>query len=196
MNRLFFQTSGVFLIAAACVSQSNAQANPHWKQIGRFQAAYGQPVGTSGYFWSPTHGLVGTAGGFPLGANGPFIYYTIDGVNWQQSVSPAQPGITYRISDIYMKDTLNGWASLLSSAAGTQVLWNTTDGGVTWNPVPGYVSGGKEPQAGGLNSFDATTGICDIALAPANGFFHPGENNFHSRMSMRLRLPGKTRPSV
>ncbi len=121
--------------------------------MGQFPPDY--PI-ACGYFWNTQHGIVG-------GIDGIF-YTTNGGTTWQTS---AVPSFSAYITSIYMKDTLAGWASLATLQPGTTVLWQTMDGGVTWKNVPGYVSGGKQPDGNGDS--DDPSGITDISIAPTTG---------------------------
>lgn len=69
-----------------------------------------------------------------LGTNKGRIFYTSDaGLNW--NVTTLNAGNT--ISDIAFYDTMNGLAMTYVGTTTTSAVYNTTDGGVTWNLLTG-----------------------------------------------------------
>lgn len=92
-----------------------------WRLIAHFQNTV-----NSSFFFNEQRGFVGIDGIFG-------IKRTYDGgQNWFDcSIPPGYDGI---ISDIFMKDSLNGWAGVDVPYNGPiNGLWYTSDGGVTWN---------------------------------------------------------------
>ena len=95
-------------------------ASGTWKLIAQFPATV-----NASFFFNEQHGLIGIDG-----VNG--IKRTFDGGNtWLNSTIPS--GFTGFVTDIFMKDSLNGWATIEEGvnnpAAG---IWSTSDGGQTW----------------------------------------------------------------
>jgi photosystem II stability/assembly factor-like uncharacterized protein len=96
-----------------------------WKPSGHFS----NPV-SSMFFFDPDHGLIGTGtvpGGVLTVAE---IYKTTDGgMTWTKAATPSGYQM---VSDIFMTDEQNGWASV---GSGGIDLWSTKDGGLTWTEV-------------------------------------------------------------
>ena len=100
-----------------------------WNKMKQFSDVVG-----CGYFFDADNGLVGL-GQFDtknrinfLGTQPLLIFWTSDGgKNWTQSVMPS--GGTGRVTSIFMKDRLEGYASVYSNQYS---LWKTTDGGKSW----------------------------------------------------------------
>lgn len=94
-----------------------------WTLIKQFT----QPV-SSGYFFDAKRGIIGTCNSQFIAR--PQIWRTSDGgITWQQSTTPIVDDA--RLSSIFMKDNLIGYASVMADAS-VQGLWKTTDGGQTW----------------------------------------------------------------
>ncbi len=144
MNRIFIRIPAIFLIAAACASQSMAQPNSHWKKIGIMNYSCQQV-----FFWNENNGLASCNDG-----TFPHIYY-YKGIpdSWiEASFTPALNRLPYAcvFNDLFMSDSLNGFVTLqFENMANATVevadsldslygLWQTHDGGHSWRPTIGY----------------------------------------------------------
>ncbi|HYM21140.1 MAG TPA: choice-of-anchor D domain-containing protein [Candidatus Kapabacteria bacterium] len=97
-----------------------------WKKLAQFGSVIPQinPTVNSCFFFNDMHGFAGIDG-----VTG--IMRTYDGGRtWQPCVIPAGYGAGF-INDIFMSDSLNGWA-VIEDDISEHGLWRTTDGGVTW----------------------------------------------------------------
>ncbi len=75
--------------------------------------------------------------GIAVGKTNADLFYTTDGINWNQSQAVSLGGFNYTRSDIravYMTDSQNGYAVGWGSIVGLQptIELKTTDGGATW----------------------------------------------------------------
>lgn len=90
-----------------------------WKIIARFNATI-----NASFFFNEQRGFIGLDGN-----NG--IKRTSDGgKTWKDCITPI--GYSGFITDIFMKDSLNGWAGIEDDNF-SRGLWYTVDGGVSWN---------------------------------------------------------------
>jgi hypothetical protein len=110
------------------------------------------------------------------------IWRTYDGgVTWKNCKIPNGYDYTGRITDIFMRDSLNGWASIEQGELSND-LWYTNDGGVTWN---------IQANSGGLVSCVYETPSALVytqrLLAGGNGISSSGNhgNNFNKKGSDR-----------
>ncbi len=141
MYRLFIRVSGVILIVALCVSQSNAQSNSHWKKIGQLPLnSQGiAAVGCGGYFWNATRGMVCAASPYQFNNLDTFyIYYTNDGgATWTRtSLGLGFTGYGSGSRFLVLNDTD---FYLVKDASSTTDIgtWHSTDSGATWTFLPG-----------------------------------------------------------
>lgn len=103
-------------------------AQLQWQQIGSFPNRI-QAV----YFTDELHGFV-SIGTVPGNVQlVPKLFRTVDGgANWTETqVENLTSG--YGIQDMFMSDTLNGWAC--GGCGAGYSLWRTGDGGMNWNTV-------------------------------------------------------------
>src|SRR2546421_7344878 len=93
-----------------------------WKKIAQFPSS----VYTS-FFFNEQRGFIGFGN---LTSSDTIIKRTYDGgKTWLDCTTPS--GYTGYMTDIFMKDSLNGWASIEDDPF-KHGLWRTNDGGVTW----------------------------------------------------------------
>ncbi len=153
------------MLAGLMVSvPGHAQQSAHWHKIWDATATTGDTsIPYAGYFWSPTHGMVGITSVIGDTVIIPRIFYTEDGINWIESSHPnsefsASQGVQF--SAISMQDTDTGWAALASFGTDTiyyNWVWKTTDGGKSWQGGQPYrVAGQGIVYNFGLNHFDST----------------------------------------
>ena len=107
---------GIFLIVLFFSSSAFAS----WKLVAQFSTSVG-----ASFFFNEQRGFIGMDG-----YNG--IKRTSDGgKTWKDCITPF-PLLYYGfITDIFMKDSLNGWAGIENDNF-SHGLWYTKDGGVTW----------------------------------------------------------------
>ncbi len=107
-----------------------------WKEIGPSTGNY--PIGC-GFFIDENYGFIGE-GIFSNTPAFPKIFRTTNGgTSWTESVTP--PIAQGRITSIFMKDSMIGYASIYS--IGNSYLWKTTDAGLSWVDVnPGQLERG------------------------------------------------------
>lgn len=86
------------------------------------------PYVNSCFFYNDQHGIVGIDG-----VNGIFITYD-GGASWTPSKIPE--GYIGTINDIFMVDSLRGWAVIEDDWSLARGLWRTIDGGLTWTEMP------------------------------------------------------------
>src|SRR5882757_1887668 len=92
-----------------------------WNRIFTTRAA------SSAFFFNEFVGFVGSDG-----FDG--IFKTTDGGKTWRATKITTPGYSQRISQIFMKDALNGWATI-EDAGNLQSILRTVDGGASWNFV-------------------------------------------------------------
>ncbi len=121
-----------------------------------------------GFFYNEFVGLIGSSGDAG-------IIKTLDGgKTWITAVIPKNYG-AYNITQIYMKDDLNGWATI-EDLNTLQCIWKTTDGGLSWKatgPVGKFNNIYETPSAlialsRDLNGNSATR----ISIDGGNTFFN------------------------
>ncbi|MDP4220376.1 MAG: choice-of-anchor D domain-containing protein [Bacteroidota bacterium] len=111
--------SAFIFIFLFSITASSAQAT--WRLIALFD-----DVVRASFFFDEQRGLIGLEGGGPVA-----IKRTSDGGRtWLDCSTP--PGYYGYITDIFMKDSLNGWAGIENSNT-SHGLWFTTDAGVSWH---------------------------------------------------------------
>ena len=100
-----------------------------WTRIRTFT----QPV-SCGFFLSEDRGFLGTGNYYEYGV--PQIWRTTDGgITWTMSVTPSLGSRDGRVSSIFMKTSLIGYATVTEQnygGSGRHSLWKTTDGGLQW----------------------------------------------------------------
>jgi hypothetical protein len=119
-----------FTLFLLLLSSSDSFAG--WKKVFDFNGIiWGwSPSIRSMFFFDKDHGFVGCQA--DVG-----IYYTANGgKTWFRTSTP--DSLLGNITDIFMADSLHGWATVED---GTYIncLWRTTDGGMTWKGVPGVL---------------------------------------------------------
>lgn len=121
------------VLAVLCIA---VVADAGWQRIAAFR-----DVVNCGFFFNEQRGFIGLD--YPSG-----IYRTYDGgQTWLACTVPPSGLNGYgTVNDIYMKDSLNGWAVAEEFGSdgifGEQLLWRTTDGGVSWQSAPAIVESG------------------------------------------------------
>jgi len=118
---VFYRSSIIFLLFFIPFLFTNA-GFCGWQKITQFPAT----VNTS-FFFNEQRGFIGIDGQFG-------IFRTSDGgQTWLSCSIPS--GFSGFITDIFMKDSLNGWATIDESMSmpTAHCLWSTTDGGVSWH---------------------------------------------------------------
>ncbi|HET9136114.1 MAG TPA: choice-of-anchor D domain-containing protein [Candidatus Kapabacteria bacterium] len=116
-----------FILFLLLISTGDSFAG--WKKVFDFNGIiWGwTPSVRSMFFFDKDHGFVGCQA--DVG-----IFYTSDGgVSWTRTVTP--DSLIGDITDIFMTDSLHGWASV-EDKIDINCLWRTTDGGMSWIPVP------------------------------------------------------------
>jgi photosystem II stability/assembly factor-like uncharacterized protein len=110
----------ILILGICCILFRSASAA--WTLVGNF------PVrATCGYFFSDSVGLVGCGSAVESPSHTADIRKTTNGgLTWIDCTLPTQQG---RVSSIFMCNPLNGYASVMFSS---NPLWQTTDGGNTW----------------------------------------------------------------
>lgn len=103
-----------------------------WKETG--PTTFNYPIGC-GFFFDENYGFIGE-GIFTNSPAFPKIYRTTNGgTSWTECITP--PVSQGRITSIYMRDSLIGYASI--STTDNSFLWKTIDAGISWvdiNPGP------------------------------------------------------------
>jgi photosystem II stability/assembly factor-like uncharacterized protein len=118
------------------------------------------------YFTNPD---IGWAVRYSLGADGKILKTINGGTTWQDQT--CSNGAKYR--DVGFLDSLNGFVGTLESGYNpedTIIMYQTTDGGTTWNPVSNLPG----PRPGGICGMyvvnDSTLYACGRYFGPA-GFY-------------------------
>jgi len=144
---------------------AHAQANTHWRKIWDAYVATGDTsIAWAGYFWSPTHGMVGIESNIGDTATTPRIFYTEDGINWIESIHPT-PMYSHnavQFTSIQMEDADTGWAGLQLFAQDTNAfdwMWKTTDGGKSWQGGQPLRAGLGQAENFEFDYFDSTFDI-------------------------------------
>lgn len=119
-----------------CLASTNVFAS--WNQVAHFKE-----IGSCAFFLNERVGLVGF-GIFNTGNIDLIIRKTTNGgATWSQSSTPAGQG---RITSIFMRDSLVGYASVMLSdfsfGTSSYTIWETTDGGANWQDISSNQSGG------------------------------------------------------
>lgn len=125
----------ILLLAVLALSGS---AGAQWTRVASFSE-----VVNCGFFFNEQRGLVGLD--YSFGGSGGGIFRTNDGgLTWQSCLIPS--GYYGTLNDIFMKDSLNGWAIAEEYSEDSiffeRNLWRTTDGGVSWQEAPAIVEEG------------------------------------------------------
>jgi len=123
----FIKIFTVVTLLSLCLTH---RGYPGWSKIKQFN----YPVGC-GFFFDADNGLIGLGEFDPKNfmngflPSGPLlIFWTSDGgKSWTQAKMPT--GGTGRVTSIFMKDRLEGYASIYSNQYS---LWKTIDGGKSW----------------------------------------------------------------
>jgi len=128
----------------------------HWHRISDNTTA-------APFFWDELHGMISV--------NGQILRTDNGCQTWRQCITPSADEIT----SIYMRDTLTGWAATNignSNSGESNTVWQTTDGGWTWQVLPQYgVStfamearvGIMVQSTGGIAFLDSMVGITSVA---------------------------------
>ena len=134
----FCRISGVIIFFSFLVFFQSA-GFATWQKVAQFPATV-----NSSFFFNEQRGFVAMDG-----YNG--IKRTSDGgKTWKDCITPS-PSIYYgNITDIFMRDSLNGWAGIENDNL-SNGLWFTNDGGVSWQAnasITGQFSSVYQPPSG------------------------------------------------
>jgi photosystem II stability/assembly factor-like uncharacterized protein len=119
------------------------------------------------YFLNPDTGF---AVNYPNGTHDGYVARTYDGGNNWTKVWDST-GITYR--DICFADAMHGWIGTLETGhnpGDTTILYQTTDGGTTWAPVPNLPG----PRPAGICGMNHVTDSIIVAVGR-----YPGPAGFY-----------------
>jgi len=140
-----------------------------WNKMAQFPATV-----NSSYFFNEQRGFIGMDG-----ANG--IKRTYDGgQTWLGCTIPS--GFTGYLTDIFMKDSLNGWAGVENDNV-SHGLWFTTDGGITWNAntsLTGQVSSVYQTSSALICSDRFSTNRLLVSTNSGASFIHIGSDRFNN----------------
>ncbi len=118
----FFQ--GILLILFSSLIFFPSLGIGRWEKIAQFPTTV-----NASFFLNEQIGFIGIDG-----VNG--IKRTSDGgITWTDCIIP--PGYSGFITDIYMRDSLHGWAGIENTNA-SHGLWRTLDGGISWSEDANY----------------------------------------------------------
>src|SRR5689334_22638588 len=119
-------TSFITLLLILCSAVGTLQAQ--WQKLATLNGA---PSIVK--FFTPDFGLLGNGAspGSPGRNVALAIFRTTDGgFTWASAKIPVQ-GIG-EVTDFFMTDSLNGWASIINYPGTGSALWRTVDGGISW----------------------------------------------------------------
>src|SRR5258708_3523449 len=91
-----------------------------WRRIAQFETTV-----NCSFFFNEQRGFIGIDGQFGI------LRTSDGGATWINCVTPNPLGYHGWLTDIFMKDSLNGWAGIEDDNS-SHGLWFTIDGGVTW----------------------------------------------------------------
>lgn len=164
-------------ILASVPQKTSAQVGTHWTKVFQTPPPDNEIVGAS-FFFNEQRGLIGTNGIYG-------IYRTSNGgATWTKSIIPAGYQFTSYVSDIFMTDSLNGWATMIQSLGFGHNLWRTTDAGASWVEANAIIESGS-------SVYETPRGVMvtqrDKFTPTASGFFFSGDkaNSFYS-ISMKI----------
>lgn len=117
----------LFSVVALCAGMQSTEAQ--WTKLTQFPGTRG----ASAFFFNATEGLVGTGDYDPYHGLPARIFFTEDGgATWQQAHLPNDQ-ILGQVTDIYFRDRLHGWATIVeSNMKGWSGVFRSTDGGRYW----------------------------------------------------------------
>ncbi|HYM19426.1 MAG TPA: choice-of-anchor D domain-containing protein [Candidatus Kapabacteria bacterium] len=126
-------------------------------------------AGSSGFFFNEFTGFI-------AGAANSGIYKTTDGgKTWTACNIPA--GFQYNVTQIFMTDSLRGWASVEEQSPTLSGIWRTSDGGLNWTtagPIGDYSCIYETPSAVVISSREnygrgniSTNAGATFTIAPA-----------------------------
>lgn len=135
----------LLLIAIAIVFARAGQAQPDWQRVFQIPSS----TMSCAYFFNAQEGVIGT-GNYMGGAIATIYLTTNGGTSWTRSELPSS-AIVGEVTDIFFRDSLNGWATLTEATpTGWSGIYRTTDRGRTWKLIhqAGFPVGVRETSRG------------------------------------------------
>lgn len=186
----------IFLVVQPLpATRATAQTSTHWRKIGSFPRPGGCQRASDqilcAYFLDESRGFI-SQGNLCASSTNRIFKTTDGGKSWTIPKVPVTGGSWFAyVSSFYMRDSLVGWAAILTGGAGGGYsdsspppfsgLWETTNGGDSWYELPGervgssigYMRGKPTAWGGGFAKRDSLTAI---RVAGRTNYTIEGEN--------------------
>jgi hypothetical protein len=113
-------------------------ANAQWTEIQQFPAADGYI--SASYFFNAQVGLIGFHWNVNSSNFGMVQRTTDGGQSWTKCTVPVLNNVAPIVTDIWFRDSLNGWLTFYNDAnLGDALVWHSTDGGISWLAVTALI---------------------------------------------------------